>query len=66
MRLQNNIKVIGIDNFNHYYDVTLNYKRSNLSRFVRNINVCERVKLKEINKDSAITHVVHMAAQAAV
>ncbi|XP_052074967.1 uncharacterized protein LOC127712522 [Mytilus californianus] len=63
---QYNVSVIGIDNFNHYYDVNLKYKRSNLSRLVRHVDVCDRVKLIEIITDYAITHVVHMAAQAGV
>jgi UDP-glucuronate 4-epimerase len=65
-----NIYVIGIDNFNDYYDVNLkNLRRDILKK--ENIDVIkldlnETKKLEEILKKNKITHFVNLAAQAGV
>ncbi|XP_063405587.1 uncharacterized 37.6 kDa protein in cld 5'region-like [Mytilus trossulus] len=67
MRLkQDNINVIGTDNFNDYYNVSLKYLRSNISGVVQHVDVCDLKKMTEIISDKKITHVIHLAAQAGV
>jgi len=64
-------KVVGIDNFNHYYDVGLKYRRADILSHWRNMHLIE----EDINNSSLVrnvlqqhnvTHVVHLAAQAGV
>ena len=64
-------KVVGIDNFNDYYDVALKYKRADLlSRWntvqVLDGDVCDAPFLRSILEDHHVTHVLHLAAQAGV
>lgn len=67
MRLkQDNVNVIGIDNFNDYYNVSLKYLRSNISGVVQPVDVCDLKKMTEIISTKKITHVIHLAAQAGV
>ncbi|NGX48688.1 MAG: UDP-N-acetylglucosamine 4-epimerase [Candidatus Anoxychlamydiales bacterium] len=62
--------VIGLDNFNSYYDVNL----KNLRKKILNDSGIEVIKadindkeiLKKIIKENKITHIVHLAAQAGV
>ncbi len=62
--------VIGIDNFNEYYDIGLkNLRKKILNQ--ENINITkadlnDTKILKNIILDNSITHVVHLAAQAGV
>ncbi|MBI5345729.1 MAG: NAD-dependent epimerase/dehydratase family protein [Chlamydiae bacterium] len=65
-----NYFVIGLDNFNHYYDVNLKLSRQKilLENGIEVINgdINNEELLDKILKDNAITHVVHLAAQAGV
>ncbi len=62
--------VIGIDNFNDYYDQSLKTYRSNLLKEIGvdvfNINILETDKIIKIINENSITHIVHLAAQAGV
>ena len=62
-------QVLGIDNFNTYYDVDLKYSR--LNKFVnhrnficKNIDLCDKSQLEEIFKNNNFDTVVNLAAQA--
>lgn len=64
-------KVIGIDNLNDYYDVTLKESRLNqlnsLEGFqFHKIDIQDSDSLNEIVKNSGVTKIVHLAAQAGV
>ncbi len=62
--------VIGIDNFNSYYDPKLKYSRKkilndeNIDVITADIN--DKKKLKELITKNDITHFIHLAAQAGV
>jgi len=62
--------VIGIDNFNDYYDQNLKTHRSNLLKEIgidiHVVDVLETDKIIKIINDNSITHIVHLAAQAGV
>jgi UDP-glucuronate 4-epimerase len=65
------VAVIGVDNFNAYYDVRLKYARADrLSPFpnVRIIegDVCNVAMMEDLVRANNFTHVVHLAAQAGV
>jgi UDP-glucuronate 4-epimerase len=64
-------EVIGIDNFNDYYDVAL--KEARIARLTRpgftlhRADIADRAAMEAIARESpGITHVVHLAAQAGV
>ena len=64
-------KVIGIDNFNDYYDVKLKKKRNILLKKYKNfsfykLDISNKNKLKKIFKKNRIDFVFHFAAQAGV
>ncbi len=64
-------KVIGIDNFNDYYDVKLKKKRNILLKKYKNfsfyeLDISDKNKLKKIFKKNQIDFVFHFAAQAGV
>ena len=64
-------KVIGIDNFNDYYDVKLKKKRNILLKKYKNfsfykLDISNKNKLKKIFKKNQIDFVFHFAAQAGV
>lgn len=64
-------KVLGIDNFNTYYDVDLKYARLNKlvnhKNFIcKNIDLCDKPQLEEIFKNNNFDIVVNLAAQAGV
>ena len=68
-----NLKIVGIDNLNNYYDVKLKNERLKIlkQKFPKNfkffkISVNDENKLKSIFKNFKITKVVHFAAQAGV
>lgn len=63
MKLPN---AIGVDSFNNYYDVSLKYKRADISGRVINGNVCDAKLIKSIIERYNIKKVIHMAAQAGV
>ena len=63
--------VIGLDNFNHYYDVQLKRARATLLRRAGMTtlfegDVCDGDLLKLMLKSAGVTHVIHLAAQAGV
>ena len=66
-----NLQVIGIDNLNEYYDVSLKKDRLNILKKNRNflfkkIDICNYKKLNNFLKKFNITKVFHLAAQAGV
>ena len=62
--------VLGLDNFNPYYDPLLKKARAaelkKLGIHVEVKDVCEKDKLKLLILKNGITHIVHLAAQAGV
>ena len=63
--------VIGVDNFNHYYDVQLKRKRAELLRragmhTLIEGDVCDGELLELLLRSGGVTHVIHLAAQAGV
>ena len=69
--LENNFKVIGVDNLNNYYDVSLKQSRNN--QLLKNKNYCfEKIdisNMKDLNTLSSrykIDSIVNLAAQAGV
>jgi len=62
--------VVGIDNFNHYYDVRLKEERQSLLKQqgveVVHADLCDKKALKKLFSEYAFTHVLHLAGQAGV
>lgn len=62
--------VIGLDNFNDYYDPSLKRQRAELlaAQGIEVIegDVCDQKLLHQLMKGHAITHIAHLAAQAGV
>ena len=63
--------VLGLDNFNHYYDVRLKRNRASLLRRAGMTtlfegDVCDGALLELLLRAGRVTHVVHLAAQAGV
>ena len=63
--------VLGLDNFNHYYDVRLKRTRAALLRRAGMTtlfegDVCDRELLELLLRSGRVTHVIHLAAQAGV
>ena len=66
-----NYKIIGIDNFNDYYDVNLKKKRNEILLKFKNykfnkIDICNNKNLNKIFKQEKFHFVFHFAAQAGV
>ena len=66
-----NIKVIGIDNINDYYDVKLKKNRikelkKNNKFFFYKLDLCNYKKLNNLVKKNKIKYIIHLAAQAGV
>ena len=64
-------KIIGIDNFNDYYDVNLKKSRNKILKNFKNykffkIDINNKIKLKKIFQNNKIDFVFHFAAQAGV
>ena len=64
-------KVVGIDNFNDYYDVTLKEARLRSLQPFKNfqclrLDINDREGMSRLFKDSRFTHVVNLAAQAGI
>ena len=69
--LENNYEVIGIDNFNNYYDVKLKKKRililKSYKKFkLNNFDLCNFDKISTVYKKNKFQYVFHLAAQAGV
>ena len=65
-------EVIGIDNLNSYYDITLKknrlkeiYSKNNQFKFYK-IDILDYKKLKNIFDENNLDYVIHLAAQAGV
>ena len=64
-------KIVGIDNFNDYYDVNLKKKRNSLLKKYRNfefikIDIRNKIKLEKVFMKKNFDFVFHFAAQAGV
>ncbi len=64
-------KIIGIDNFNDYYDITLKKNRNKILLKFKNynfkkINICNKKILSKVFKKERFDYVFHFAAQAGV
>lgn len=63
-------EVIGLDNFNEYYDPLLKRERARLLALkgidVAEGDVCDGLLLRRLLTENSITHIVHLAAQAGV
>ena len=69
--LKNNFRVIGIDNLNNYYSVSLKKSRNKeLSSFKNytfiKANICKKKTIIKICKKFKINYILHLAAQAGV
>ena len=69
--LSNGVKVYGIDNLNHYYDVQLKLDRLKILNQFSNFtfekkDLADREDLLNTFRENSFSHVVHMAAQAGV
>lgn len=60
------VPVVGVDNFNTYYDVSLKKARAAISGSVQDLDVCDSVAMRAVLLENDITHVIHLAAQAGV
>lgn len=69
--LNDGYSVIGIDNMNNYYDVSLKQARLEILKSHQNfqffpLDLCDRTSIMELFKENRITTVVNLAAQAGV
>lgn len=58
--------VVGIDNFNDYYNISLKLERAKISNVVQNVDVCDSERIDELFSIHDFTNVIHLAAQAGV
>ena len=64
-------KIVGIDNFNDYYDINLKKKRNNILKNYKNykfnkVDITDKTKIEKIFKNEKFDFVFHFAAQAGV
>ncbi len=64
-------KIVGIDNFNDYYDINLKKKRNNILKNYKNykfnkVDITDKKKIEKIFKNEKFDFVFHFAAQAGV
>ena len=64
-------KIVGIDNFNDYYDINLKKKRNNILKNYKNykfnkVDITDKKKIEKIFKKEKFDFVFHFAAQAGV
>ena len=64
-------KIVGIDNFNDYYDINLKKKRNNILKNYKNykfnkVDITDKKKIDKIFKNEKFDFVFHFAAQAGV
>lgn len=68
--LENGHDVVGIDNFNDYYAVSLKEDRAKELRLlgleVKRMDICDAKALSDLVQKEQFSHVVHLAAQAGV
>ena len=64
--LGRDVHVVGIDNFNDYYNTSLKYARSEISNVVQDVDVCDSGTISDLFDEYDFTHVIHLAAQAGV
>jgi UDP-glucuronate 4-epimerase len=69
--LKNNYNVIGVDNLNNYYSVSLKRNRNKELNNYKNytfikLDICNKDKILEICKKFKINYILHLAAQAGV
>lgn len=72
--LNNGHSVVGLDNFNDYYDVSLKRARLNLIQqsqradklTVIEVDICDRDKMRDLFQQNTFDVVIHLAAQAGV
>ena len=69
--LKKKINVLGLDNLDNYYDISLKKKRLNILKKNRNFeftktNLINKKKIENIFKKHKINYVIHLAAQAGV
>jgi len=69
--LERGDKVVGLDNFNEYYDVSLKESRANVLSKYENfemvrLDLADRVGIEALFKNQGFNKVVHLAAQAGV
>jgi len=63
----NGCKVLGIDNFNSYYEPLLKRKRVQNSSFVtKELDLIQKEEVRALISDWKPTHILHLAAQAGV
>lgn len=62
--------VVGVDNFNNYYDPILKQTRANILKNLKmevlHADICDKETIKFFLVNHGITHVIHLAAQAGV
>ena len=71
LKLKKNISILGIDNLNNYYDVSLKKSRLNIIKKYQNftfkkIDISNKNKLNKLFENFNIYAVIHLAAQAGV
>ena len=69
--LKNNIKVVGVDNLNSYYDKNLKLSRLKILKKYKNFkfykaDIANLALVKKIFKKISPSHIIHLAAQAGV
>jgi UDP-glucuronate 4-epimerase len=69
--LKNNYNVVGVDNLNNYYSVSLKRNRNKELINYKNytfikLDICKKNKILEICKKFRINYILHLAAQAGV
>lgn len=69
--LEDGHKVVGVDNINDYYDISLKYERLNLIKDHDNFifykeDISNKEKMEEIFKEHKFDYVINLAAQAGV
>lgn len=69
--LKNNYRVIGLDNLNNYYSISLKKSRNKILKKFRNYtfikaDICKKDAIIKICKKFKINYILHLAAQAGV
>ena len=69
--LEEGNEVVGIDNFNDYYDVSLKHARIERTLAYENfktfsVDVCDKIAINNLFKQEKFDYVMHLAAQAGV